>query len=157
MLSPSPRGEGRGEGKGTFRQTVALDDLVSVPPHPNPVTRSRPLARPLQGLCSEQIPFVVSQTTQVPQGEGTAVGAHGTSKPSSEKFLPSLPESQSLLTSSTTVWVVLGSSLEFAKCPDITNFIQPLSAAHIYKPPVLPVVFGSLPATRFVQESVLES
>ena len=44
-------------------------------PHPGPVTRSRPLARPTRGLCLWQIPFVASQATQVPDrgGEGIII------------------------------------------------------------------------------------
>jgi hypothetical protein len=36
-------------------------------PHPNPVTHSPPLARPLQGLRLRQIPFAASQAAQVPK------------------------------------------------------------------------------------------
>jgi hypothetical protein len=35
-------------------------------PHPFPMTRSRPLARPVAGLRLLRIPFVASQATQVP-------------------------------------------------------------------------------------------
>ena len=52
--------------RGDRRQGAAIS--VCGPPSPLiPVTRSRPLPRPSAGLRLRQIPFVASQTTQVPQ------------------------------------------------------------------------------------------
>ena len=39
-------------------------------PHPGPMTRSLPLARPSAGLRFRRIPFVASQATQVPVWAG---------------------------------------------------------------------------------------
>ncbi len=44
--------------------------VLSVPSSSILVTPSRPLARPRWGLCHSQIPFAVSQSAQVPRGEG---------------------------------------------------------------------------------------
>jgi hypothetical protein len=41
-----------------------------------PMTRSRPLARPVAGLCRWQIPFVASLATQVPVRGGEEICEH---------------------------------------------------------------------------------
>ena len=45
---------------------VGSDESRSSTPHLFPMTRSRPLARPVVGLRLRRIPFVASQATQVP-------------------------------------------------------------------------------------------
>ena len=49
-----------------FRAKVRGKAETLKAPHPGPMTRSRPLPRPSEGLCSEQIPFASSQLAQVP-------------------------------------------------------------------------------------------
>ena len=65
-------GKGEKGKRGDRSQEAAMSvsgskfDLPSPSPL-IPVTRSRPLPRPSAGLRLRQIPFVASQTTQVPQ------------------------------------------------------------------------------------------
>jgi hypothetical protein len=81
LFSGHPYGISRGEGRtsplsiGSWVQSRSI--IVEAPhergeetPHPFPVTRSRPLARPVAGLCQQQIPFATSQAAQVPIGWG---------------------------------------------------------------------------------------
>jgi hypothetical protein len=58
-------------------QTAEIPLNIYARPHPGPMTRSLPLARPSAGLRFQRIPFVASQATQVPRGEGEVAPALG--------------------------------------------------------------------------------
>src|SRR5215469_10163822 len=52
------------------RGQSGVESLSAVPPHPDLVTRSLPLARPSRASTFGRIPFAASQAAQVPGGEG---------------------------------------------------------------------------------------
>ncbi len=74
-------GEGAGQREFNRRGAKDAEQMQKSTPHPDPVTRSPPLARPSAGLRLWRIPFVASQATQVLDrgGEGgrTTDGADG--------------------------------------------------------------------------------
>ena len=51
-----------------------MGDETGPTPHPGPMTLSLPLVRPAAGLRLRRIPFIVSQTTQVPAPKGRGEG-----------------------------------------------------------------------------------